>query len=109
MPIAIRSFAKINFGLKIGPLRPDGFHQLYTIYQTIALGDVVRVELAPGAGIEIRCANPRVPCDATNTCYRMAEAVLKAVAGGQWLVASGRVPNAVESAPEPREKQILAG
>jgi 4-diphosphocytidyl-2-C-methyl-D-erythritol kinase len=36
MSIAIRSFAKINLGLKIGPARPDGFHDLRTIYQTIA-------------------------------------------------------------------------
>ena len=47
MSIALRSFAKINLGLKIGPPRPDGFHELRTIYQTIALHDVVRVEVAP--------------------------------------------------------------
>jgi 4-diphosphocytidyl-2-C-methyl-D-erythritol kinase len=75
--IAIRSFAKINLGLKIGPLRADGFHSLLTIYQTIALHDVVRVAVVQGQGIEIRCSDPRVPCDATNTCYRIAERVLK--------------------------------
>jgi len=75
--IAIRSFAKINLGLKIGPLRADGFHDLRTVYQTIALHDEVRVETSPGEGIEIRCDDPRVPCDATNTCYKIAERVLK--------------------------------
>jgi len=75
--IAIRSFAKINLGLKIGPLRADGFHDLRTVYQTIALHDEVRVEASPGEGIEIRCDDPRVPCDATNTCYKIAERVLK--------------------------------
>jgi len=75
--IAIRSFAKINLGLKIGPLRADGFHDLRTVYQTIALHDVVRVEAGSGEGIEIRCDDPRVPCDATNTCYKIAERVLK--------------------------------
>src|SRR5664279_2069733 len=74
---SIRSFAKINVGLKIGPARPDGFHELRTIYQTIALHDVVRVEVSEGDGIEIRCDDPRVPCDATNTCYKIAERVLK--------------------------------
>jgi len=75
--IALRSFAKINLGLKIGPLRADGFHELRTIYQTIALHDVVRVEVEAGDGIEIRCDDPRVPCDATNTCHRIAEQVLR--------------------------------
>src|ERR1035441_4513724 len=78
MSIAVRSFAKINLGLKIGPVRADGFHELRTIYQTIALHDVVRVEVQPGSGIEIRCNNPRVPLDESNTCYQAAERVLKA-------------------------------
>ena len=78
MSIAVRSFAKINLGLKIGPTRADGFHQLWTIYQTIALHDVVRVDLQPGSGIEIRCNHPRVPLDESNTCYQAAERVLKA-------------------------------
>ena len=78
MSIAIRSFAKINFGLKIGPPRADGFHELRTIYQTIALHDIVRVDCSEGDGIEIRCDDPRVPCDATNTCYKVAERVLEA-------------------------------
>ena len=77
MPIALRSFAKINLGLKIGPARADGFHELRTIYQTIALYDVVRVEVQNGTGIEIGCDDPRVPCDATNTCYKVAERVMK--------------------------------
>ena len=42
MSIAVRSFAKINLGLKIGPVRADGFHELRTIYQTLALHDVVQ-------------------------------------------------------------------
>ena len=79
MPIALRSFAKINLGLKIGPGRPDRFHELRTIYQTLALHDVVRVEAQPGNGIEIRCGDPRVPRDSSNTCYKIAERVLKTV------------------------------
>ena len=77
MSIAIRSFAKINLGLKIGSPRPDGFHELRTIYQTLALHDVVRIEVQSGEGIEIRCRDPRVPCDATNTCWKITERVLK--------------------------------
>jgi 4-diphosphocytidyl-2-C-methyl-D-erythritol kinase len=78
MSTAIRSFAKINLGLKIGAVRPDGFHELRTIYQTIALHDVVRVEVRNGTGIEIRCEDSRVPTDETNTCYKVAERVMRA-------------------------------
>src|SRR5271166_2824887 len=79
MPIAIRSFAKINLGLKIGPLRADGFHELRTIYQTLALHDIIRVDVQPGAGIEIHCNDPRVPLDQSNTCYKIAERALSSV------------------------------
>jgi 4-diphosphocytidyl-2-C-methyl-D-erythritol kinase len=78
MAISVRSFAKINIGLCIGPLREDGFHELRTLYQTIALHDSVRVDAGRGVGIEIVCKDPRVPCDERNTCYRITERVLRA-------------------------------
>jgi 4-diphosphocytidyl-2-C-methyl-D-erythritol kinase len=77
VPISVRSFAKINIGLRIGPKRPDGFHQLYTVYQTLALHDVIRVDLQKGVGIDIRCKDPKVPADETNTCYRVADRMLR--------------------------------
>ena len=85
MPVTVRSFAKINLGLYIGPSRPDGFHELRTVYQTVALHDIVRVDVSRGSGIEIRCADPRVPTNASNTCYRIVERAMAA------LKARGRV------------------
>src|SRR5690348_16281582 len=79
MPVAVRSYAKINLGLAIGPLREDGFHDLRTVYQTIALHDLIKVEIGRGTGIEIRCKNPTVPPDETNTCYRVADRFMKAI------------------------------
>jgi 4-diphosphocytidyl-2-C-methyl-D-erythritol kinase len=76
--ISIPAFAKINLGLKIGPARPDRFHELRTVYQTIAVHDLIRIEMRAGAGIEIRCDDERVPSDASNTCYKIAERVLNA-------------------------------
>lgn len=90
MHVSLRSFAKINLGLRIGPLRVDGFHELRTVYQTIALHDFVRVWVGRGTGIEIRCDDPRVPCDATNTCYKIAELAVDA------LKARGRVVIQIE-------------
>lgn len=79
MAITVRSFAKINLGLRLGALRPDGFHQLRTVYQTIALHDLVKVSVQRGRGIEIRCEDPRVPRDESNTCYRVIERALAAM------------------------------
>jgi 4-diphosphocytidyl-2-C-methyl-D-erythritol kinase len=85
MTVTARSFAKINLGLRIGAARPDGFHDLLTVYQTIALHDVLRISVGRGAGIEIRCADPRVPRDESNTCFRIVEKAMQA------LGAKGRV------------------
>jgi len=78
MSVTVRSFAKINLGLHIGPRRDDGFHELLTVYQTIGLHDVIRVSVERGKGIEIRCADPRVPRDESNTCHRIAKKALAA-------------------------------
>ncbi len=77
MPVAVRSFAKINIGLRIGPLRGDGFHELRTIYQTVMLSDLVRVDVTRGVGIDVYCKDSRVPGDETNTCWRIADRVLR--------------------------------
>jgi 4-diphosphocytidyl-2-C-methyl-D-erythritol kinase len=79
MLVIVRSFAKINLGLRIGSLRPDGFHELRTVYQTIALHDVIRVSFGRGSGIEIRCEDSRVPEDESNTCYRIVERAMVAL------------------------------
>jgi 4-diphosphocytidyl-2-C-methyl-D-erythritol kinase len=79
MSVGIPSFAKINLGLRIGPLRSDGFHELRTVYQTVALHDLVRVSVGRGTGIKIRCDDPRVPCDRSNTCYKIAERAVEAL------------------------------
>ena len=77
MAVTLRSFAKINIGLAIGALRSDRFHALETIYQTLAVHDFIRVEAGRGSGIEIRCKNPAVPCDESNTCFRVADRMLR--------------------------------
>jgi 4-diphosphocytidyl-2-C-methyl-D-erythritol kinase len=90
MSATVRSFAKINLGLAIGSKRSDGFHDLRTVYQTIALHDILRVKLGSGSGIEIRCADPRVPTNETNTCFRIVERAMTA------LKARGRVVIEIE-------------
>jgi 4-diphosphocytidyl-2-C-methyl-D-erythritol kinase len=90
MTVTVRSFAKINLGLRIGAARDDGFHELLTVYQTIGLHDVIRVSVGRGSGIEIRCVDPRVPLDQSNTCFRIVEKAMRA------LRAKGRVVIEIE-------------
>jgi len=79
MPTKVRSHAKINLGLGIGAPRPDGFHALTTVYQTLELHDVVTVEARPTAQTTIRLTSndERVPIDQRNTAWKMVELALK--------------------------------
>src|SRR5450432_3357853 len=79
MSVAVRSFGKINIGLRIGASRADCFHELRTVYQTIDLADIVRVDMGRGTGIEVYCKDPRVPSDETNTCWRVADKMLRSL------------------------------
>ena len=78
MSTLVRSYSKINLGLAIGPVRPDGFHGLTTLYQTLELHDLVTVSAARAAETKIALTtnDERVPTDAKNTCWKMVEKAL---------------------------------
>jgi len=87
MATRVRSYSKINLGLAIGPVRADGFHGLVTLYQTLALHDLVTVEAGTvGWGlaspsqptrITLTTNDARVPTDARNTAWKMVERALE--------------------------------
>ena len=81
MPTRVRSHAKINLGLYIGAPRPDGFHELVTVYQTLEMHDFVTVSArpAPGTAIRITSNDSRVPTDSGNTAWKMVELTLQAL------------------------------
>jgi 4-diphosphocytidyl-2-C-methyl-D-erythritol kinase len=72
--IRLRAFAKINLGLRILAERPDGYHEIRTIYQTIALHDRLEISLRQaGEGIRFECDNPKIPSGAENLVYRACD------------------------------------
>ncbi len=79
MPTTVRSHAKVNFGLGIGAPRPDGFHSLVTVYQTLELHDFVTLTArsAPATSIRLTSNDERVPTDSRNTAWKMVELALK--------------------------------
>ncbi|MGH9457672.1 MAG: 4-(cytidine 5'-diphospho)-2-C-methyl-D-erythritol kinase [Thermoanaerobaculia bacterium] len=62
--ITVRSFAKINWMLRILGRRPDGFHDVQTVFQTISLHDVLGFRRSDT--MEISCDDPAIPADETN-------------------------------------------
>lgn len=62
--------AKINLYLEIVGSRPDGFHELVMVMQSVALCDLITINPIGGHSIVINCAHPQVPTDHTNLAYK---------------------------------------
>ncbi len=75
--MTLHSYSKVNLGLAIGPARPDGFHALATLYQTLDAHDLVTVAVERGEpGIALSCSDRRVPVDGRNTVAKMLRLAL---------------------------------
>src|SRR4051812_26133496 len=72
-----RAFAKINLSLRVLGTRPDGYHELRTIFQSIALYDTLTIRTARGP-FRLTCDDPNCPADYTNLIWRAADAMWKA-------------------------------
>jgi 4-diphosphocytidyl-2-C-methyl-D-erythritol kinase len=65
--------AKINLYLEIIGNRPDGYHELVMILQSIDLADEIELKSIRDEAIRVYCNHPQVPTDTSNLVYRAAE------------------------------------
>jgi len=70
--------AKINLYLEILGDRPDGFHELVMVLQSISLADQIDLHANGTSTIHVHCDHPLVPGDSSNLAYRAAEVMMKA-------------------------------
>jgi 4-diphosphocytidyl-2-C-methyl-D-erythritol kinase len=75
--VRVSAYAKINLSLRVLGLRPDGYHELRTIFQSIALHDTLTVRARRGP-FTLQCDDPECPADETNLVWRAAQGVWKA-------------------------------
>lgn len=69
----MKSYAKINWSLRITGKRADGFHDLETVFQTISLHDELTFRAADE--LSLTCDDPTIPTDDTNLVLRAARVV----------------------------------
>ncbi len=74
--LRIQAPAKINLFLEILGKREDGYHEIETVMQEIALADTVEIEevrhLDTSRGIELTCNTPEIPCNEDNLVWKAA-------------------------------------
>lgn len=71
MAVILKSPAKINLVLDVIDKRPDGYHNIETIFQRIDLSDTITIK--KHSKIEITCDNPTIPLDEKNLVYKVAQ------------------------------------
>ncbi|MFA5098451.1 MAG: 4-(cytidine 5'-diphospho)-2-C-methyl-D-erythritol kinase [Candidatus Margulisiibacteriota bacterium] len=76
--ISLKAFAKINLTLKILGPRPDGFHEIESIMQSVSLYDEIEIRSKLDRdSIEIHCSDDKVPAGEGNICYKAVELIRK--------------------------------
>jgi len=73
--VVVRVPAKVNLQLSVGPVSPDGYHEIATVFQAVSLFDDVTVKVGDdGSGITLTASGitSGVPLDSSNLAVRAA-------------------------------------
>ncbi len=68
--LTINSYAKINLGLDVLGVLPNGYHTLKMIMQTVSLYDTLCFEKTEGSNVELSTNLPYLPTDQNNLIYK---------------------------------------
>ncbi|WET78633.1 4-(cytidine 5'-diphospho)-2-C-methyl-D-erythritol kinase [Amycolatopsis sp. QT-25] len=75
-PVTVRVPAKVNLHLSVGDVRPDGYHELVTVFQALSLTDEVTVAVTEDPGVEVYGEGEgAVPTGANNLAWKAAQAL----------------------------------
>ncbi len=88
--VTVRAAAKVNLHLGVGRPRPDGYHPLATVYQTLSLHDDVTVRTGPEWAVDLVCED-----DIDRAAFPAGEANI-VVQAGRLLVAHHGIERAAE-------------
>jgi 4-diphosphocytidyl-2-C-methyl-D-erythritol kinase len=80
--ISLPSFAKINLDLRVLGTRPDGYHDLKTVFQSLTLFDNVTVTARRGP-LAVTCDEPDIPTDQRNLVWKAASLLHRVATGKQ--------------------------
>jgi len=73
--VRIPAFAKVNLCLHVIGKRPDGYHELRTIFQTISLADSLQLTRVPDPGITLETNDAELPTGPENLVCRAIDAI----------------------------------
>lgn len=77
--LRLPAFAKINLCLQIMGRRPDGYHELRTIFQTISLHDTLKLSLTRSRGTTLETDDATLPSGPENLVFRAIESIRREI------------------------------
>ncbi|MBR5381630.1 MAG: 4-(cytidine 5'-diphospho)-2-C-methyl-D-erythritol kinase, partial [Oscillospiraceae bacterium] len=91
--VAVEANAKINLTLDILGTRPDGYHEVEMVMQSVGLSDTIRLERS-ASGIELSSGSEELPADESNLAWKAARLFLDAneIRAGVRIVVEKRIP-----------------
>ena len=91
--LTLKAYAKINLALEVLGKRPDGYHEVAMIMQSVSLHDTLILSLQE-TDITLICDRPELPCDHSNLAYRAAELLRRefGVTQGVQIELTKRIP-----------------
>lgn len=79
--VRVKAYGKVNLGLDVTGRRPDGYHLVRMVMQTVPVYDELTVTVDPESSspdpIRISCDWPEVPADSSNLAYKAAELICR--------------------------------
>jgi len=81
------AFAKLNLTLDVLGKRPDGYHDLQSVMQTISLRDDIEIDIGTGKPWSLQCSKEGIPTDERNLAWKAAKV---------FFDATGKDPNGIE-------------
>ena len=73
------AFAKLNLTLVVLGKRPDGYHDLKSVMQTISVRDDIEIDVGTGEPWRLLCDKEGIPTDETNLAWKAAKVFFDAV------------------------------
>jgi 4-diphosphocytidyl-2-C-methyl-D-erythritol kinase len=91
--LVVQAFAKLNLGLRVLGRRPDGYHEIETLFQSIDLHDTLTLEPLAKSGIELKITSPwALPEGQENLVYRAAGLLAAKLPQGVRILLEKRIP-----------------
>src|SRR5688572_15379416 len=76
--LILPAYAKINLDLRVLGVRPDGFHNLRTVFQSLTLNDVLAFRRRTGS-FAIECDDATLPTDRRNLIWKAASLLWRTI------------------------------